>query len=214
MRGRLRGQDGFALASAIIVLFIVLLLTATVTKVVVASLHQTTRDRSSAEAFQLADSAVDEVTWHMNRELVSTEIGDLAGVTSGVVSTDGCLGLNGDNNIVVQVLTSTPASGFCDVLTVPNTAAGETATCYTQARVGLDLTNAANLVNNLLTRNVVCQGDVGGAQRRILARMALEVNAGKPTTLWRRDAWVECTGAFTSESDPAAGCPSLPPIGS
>ncbi len=213
MSRRLGPEQGFALASAIILMFIVLLLTASITTVVIASLHQTTRDRSSAEAFQLADSGVDEVTWHMNRELVSTEVRDLAGITTGVVSTDGCLGLSG-NNIVLQVLTSTPASGFCNALSIPSLPAGEATTCYTEARVGLDLGNVSNLVNNLLTRNVICQGDVAGAQRRILARMALRVSAGTPTTLWRRDAWVECTGDFTSSTNPTAGCPSLPAIGS
>ncbi len=213
MNRRLRSEYGFALASAIILMFIVLLLTASITTVVISSLHQTTRDRNSAEAFQLADSGVDEVTWHMNRELVSTEVRDLAGITTGVVSTDGCLGLS-DNNIVLQVLTSTPANGFCNALSIPSLPAGEATQCYTEARVGLDLGNVSSLVNNLLTRNVICQGDVGGAKRRILARMALKVSAGTPTTLWRRDAWVECAGDFTSTTDPMAGCPSLPAIGS
>ena len=190
------------LASAVMILLIVLLFTATVTKVVIASLGEDRRDRSSAEAFQLADSAVDEVVWHMNRQLVSDEVRSLLGVTSGVVATNGCLTLTG-SVYALSVLSADTSSHFCPSVSLPNLAAGQTVTCYVGLRFNVSLVPLS-----LLQRQVVCQGNVGGAKRRIMATMSLSINAGSPTKLWRRAAWVECTSDFTSALNPAAGCPT------
>ncbi len=207
------GERGFALASVMLIMFIILLLTTVAVSYAVSSLGETNRSRDSAQAFELADSATDVINWHMNRHLVSNDVRSLVGLTSGVVATAGCLNLSG-NQLTLGVLDGQPASGFCDAVAIPNLAAGQSVTCYTSTNVGLDLSNTANLTNNLLTRQIVCQGSDNGVERRILARMALRVNSARPTTLWRRDAWVECTSGFASETNPAAGCPSLPTIGS
>ena len=202
MRARMRSQDGFVLASAVMIMLIVLIFTATVTKVVVASLSEDRRDRSSAEAFQLADSAVDEVVWHMNRQLVSDEVRSLLGVTSGTVATNGCLTLTG-NVYALTVLTADTSTHFCPPISLPNLAGGESVSCYVGLQFNLNLSTLS-----LLQRTVVCQADVGGAKRRIMATMTLSVSASKPTTLWRRASWVECTSEFTSSLNPAAGCPT------
>ena len=202
MRARLRSNDGFVLASAVMIMLIVLIFTATVTKVVVASLSEDRHDRSSAEAFQLADSAVDEVVWHMNRQLVSDEVRSLVGITSGTVATNACLTLTG-SVYALNVLTADTTSHFCPSISLPNLGSGESVTCYVGLRFNVSL-----IPLSLLQRQVVCQGDVGGAKRRIMATMSLSINAGNPTKLWRRAAWVECSSEFTSALNPAAGCPT------
>ena len=208
MRARLGSQDGFVLASSMMIMLIVLLFTVSVTKVVVASLNEDQRDRSSAQAFQLADSAVDEVVWHMNRQLVSDEVKSLASagagtaVPSGTVATNACLTLTG-SVYALNVLTADTTSHFCPSISLPNLAGGESVTCY----VGLQF-NVSLVPLSLLQRTVVCQGNVGGAKRRIKATMSLSVSGGNPTKLWRRASWVECTADFTSTLNPAAGCPT------
>ena len=199
---RLRSEDGFVLASAVMILLIVLLFTATVTKVVASSLSEDRHDRSSAQAFQLADSAIDEVVWHMNRQLVSDEVRSLLGVTSGVVATNGCLTLTG-SVYALTVLSSDTSTHFCPPISLPNLAGGEAVSCYVGLKFNVSLTPLS-----VLQRQVVCQGDVGGAKRRIMATMSLSINAGTPTKLWRRASWVECTSDFTSTTNPTAGCPT------
>lgn len=202
MSRRLRGESGFVLPTAVMILMIVMLVTATLTKLAVSSLSEDRRDRSSAEAFQLADSAIDEMTYQMNRQLVSDEVRSLLGITSGVVATNACLTLTG-NVYVLDVLTADTSNGFCAAVSMPDLEPGEAVACYVGLRYNVSLSPLS-----VLERPVVCQGDVGGAQRRILATMVLSISAGKPTKLWRRAEWVECTGAFESTEDPMAGCPT------
>lgn len=203
-------ERGIGLPSVLILLVIVLIVAATASALAITALSETRRDRASAEAFQVADSAVDLVGWHMNRHVVANETQALVGIGEGTVQTEGCIDVAA-GALVLRIEADAGAT-WCPPVEVPDLVAGADSTCRFQLRIGVDLTDPAQLVNNLLTRNVVCQGEAGGVQRRILARMALQIDSGSPTTLWRRDAWVECTGEFTDPLDPAAGCPSLPPV--
>jgi hypothetical protein len=199
--GRARSERGFVLPTAIMILFIVMLVTATLTKLAVTSLSEDRRDRSSAEAFQLADSAINTVTYHMNRHLVSDEVRSLLGFTTGVVATDACLTLTG--NVYALEMTTDVDARFCPEISLPGLEEGEEVTCFVGVEPNLSLVPLS-----LLERPIVCQGDVGGAKRRILANMTLSISAGKPTKLWRRAEWVECTGEFQAGQLPTVGCPT------
>lgn len=211
------GEEGVALASVILILFVVLAVSGTAATLAVRSASEADRDRDSARAFQLADSAIDVSTWHMNRHLTSADVGSLIGQVTDASPVDGCLingGASGDLVVFGQELDASVT--WCELFEVPDLAAGETAVCYVDVLPTVDLNNAAELVfnpatglNDLVRRTAVCQGEVDGAQRRIMAKLVVQIDSGAPATLFRREAWVECTGDFPNAVDPSEGCPTV-----
>ncbi len=194
-----REEDGFALASAIMIMLLVMLVTAVGALAVVRSFDETRRDRSSTSALSAADAAIDVLVWRMNKQLTASEIENVGGLTQALVGELGCADVNAAG--IVQISLSATS---CDLsVTVGD---GATATC--QSRLAVPLT-AAGLVDlsslSLLSRNIVCASTVDGATRRIFARVSVPVTVAStlasPTSLWERTAWQECP------SDPSAACP-------
>ena len=216
-RPRLGDEQGFALASTIILMVIVLLVAAVGSAVAISSLHETSRDRNSTDAFSVADSAIDITTWRMNRMLVSPEVQGLLGLTGGLTQLVGCVDVDAG---VVQTSLSTQA--FCQ--TTVATDDGLDATCSTQARVGLSLPDVTTTLANgtvsgerILQRDIVCWDTEDGVTRRVRSRLGLRltlaadnISLGNVTSLWKRYGYVECTAEQPSGSDPFAGCPEIP----
>ena len=210
---RLRAEaDGFALASAIMILAIVLIVGAIGAKVAISAVHGTSRDRSSAEAFEAADSAVDIMNWRMNRLLVANEVGTLTSFTTNTLQTLGCVTEDAAGDLVPGLDGADGNSdGLCtmDILGLGNDADVSCATTVaTDLSVPGVLQDLPNATEKLLIRPVVCTATVNGVTRRIYARMGLRVKVNgladtvtAPLSLWRRYAWEECP---SDESDP---CP-------
>ena len=193
MMRRVRHEDGFALASTIMLMVIVLLVTAVGATAVVRSFDEVDRDRSSTSAFEVSDAAIDAVTWRMNKQLTGTTLLSSAGLSSGVLGSLGCVNADAMGLVAVTV---TPGATSCS-LTV-DIGDGPAVTCQSSLAVtippGLSLD---------LGRNLICTSTVNGATRKVYARLTLSVNAGKPTSLWERTDWAECPTAPGSACPPA-----------
>lgn len=194
-------ERGFALVSAIMIMFIVLLVTAVGAFAVIRSFDEARRDRSSTTALSAADAAIDILVWRMNKQLTASELENPDGLTAALLGALGCVDADGGG--VVQLSLST---NYCTVQ-LPAVGDGAGATCESSVAVTLDTSGLVNLgaLNGLFSRDLVCSSTVGGATRRIFARVSLDVTVAgtlaSPTSLWRRTSWEECS------SDPTAPCP-------
>jgi hypothetical protein len=198
-----RGDEGFALPSAMMLMVIVLLVTAVGATAVVRSFEEVRQDRSSMNAFEATDAAVDILLWRMNKQLTASEISHLGGLSSGLLTTLGCADVDALDVVQVTVVTG---SGTCELEITPD--GGPPVTCQSSLGVTLDAGGLVNLsaLNGLLVRDVICSATVNNASRRIFSRIVLDLNAGttlaSPTSLWRRAAWQEC-GPAPSACPPA-----------
>ena len=213
-------ERGMALASTMALLLIVLVVGAIGSGVAISSLQETNRDRNSTDAFAVADSAIDVTNWRMNRMLVSPEVQGLLGLSGGLTQLLGCVGVSAGD---VQVTLSTGALCQSDL---DDIGGGVTASCSTEAFVGVDLddvtttlTNGAVSGERILQRDVVCWATDDGVTRRVRARLGLRltlaadhVSLGDVTSLWKRYGWVECTAVVPSATNPFAGCPDVPDV--
>ena len=204
-RGTLMGardERGFAVISVLLLMVVMLLVTSVGAVAVVRGFDETKRDRSSSEALATADAAIDIVNWRMNKQLVASEIMNLNGLASGVLTTLGCVDLDTSGLVEVSVTTG---SGNCTLSVHPD--GGGSATCANSLAVSVDTSGLINLsaLNGLLSRTVVCSATAGDVTRRIYARLDLDTSVAgtlaSPTSLWERTTWRECP------SDPAATCP-------
>ena len=217
----LADESGFALASAVAILLIVLLVAAVGSAVAISSLGQTSRDRSSTNAFTVADSAIDITTWRMNRLLVSPEVQGLLGLTGGLTQLVGCVDVDAG-----AVKANISTNDLCQATVQTET--GLEATCSTQAKLGVnlndittDLGTAATVAGErLLERDIACWATVDDVTRRVRARLGLRLTVsatgtdlGEVTSIWKRNGWVECTASEPSGSDPFEGCPEVPALG-
>ena len=90
-------EGGFALASAVMIMLLVMLVTAVGALAVVRSFDETRRDRSSTSALSAADAAIDVLVWRMNKQLTASEIHNVTGLTQTLVSERGCAEINATN---------------------------------------------------------------------------------------------------------------------
>lgn len=202
MRREATGEQGFAMVSAVMIMFLVLLVTAVGAMAVVRSFDETRRDRSSTTALSAADAAVDTLVWRMNKQLTATEIENLNGLNQTLLGQLGCADVDGSG--VVQL--SLQSSQCTLVVTVGD---GPQATCKSTLAVTLTTGGLVDLTalsaSGEFARDIVCSSTVDGATRRIFARVSLDATvsgaAASPTSLWKRTSWEECP------SDPAAACP-------
>lgn len=220
------GESGFALASVILLLFVILTVAGTVATIGITSLNETQRDRQSARAFQIADSAIDVTTWYTNRQLTNSDVQALIGEVGEEAAAAGCLvdvdasaagggGASGGGAELGFTFESNTSATVCPPVSVPGLPENEAALCVMDVRPAVDLSDPADLelngetgVNDILRRQIVCQGEIGETKRRILAELVVQIDSGRPTSLFRRDIWIECAGEFSDLTDPSAGCPT------
>lgn len=202
----LRREDGFAMASVIAILAIVLIVTAVGAKIAISSVNESGRDRAATQAFAAAESALDITNWRMNRLLVSNEVGTLLSLSGGPQATGCVVEAGGQLGVVPS------AEASCEI-DIGGLSDGAEARCKTT--VALNLSTAGVLEDasatpgdKVLFRPVTCTATVNKQTRRVYARLGLRVKlnaagtaVAAPSSLWRRYAWVECP------SDESVSCP-------
>ncbi len=204
-------ESGFALASTVAVLAIILIVTAIGARVAISAIQGSDRDRSSADAFTAAESALDITTWRMNRLLVANEAGTLASFSEGTLQTLGCVAEDAAGDLIALGEGETCE---LDILGLGN---GVSASCATTVAVDLDLPGILeqppellHATERLLVRPVICSATIDDVTRRIYARLGLRVRLNElgdavsaPLSLWRRYAWVECSADVNAACPPA-----------
>lgn len=205
LRSRLSDSRGFAIPTVMGVMVVAAAFAAVGATTVIRALSDSSRDRSSTAAFQLADSGVNATLFHMNRHMSANEVQSLVDMGTGTIQTEACLEIEG-GVVVGNVVTVGSDGGFCAGISIPGLAdSDETSTCWTDLRLNEPVSLPA-----VIQRRIVCQGTVNGVSRRAGARveMDLDVN-GNPTSLWELTEWVECTSERETGFDPAEGCGPL-----
>lgn len=191
-----RGEDGFALISAIAILLIVSLVTAVGALAVVRSFSETNRARTSTTAFAAADAAIDVVTWRMNKQLVASEIQDLDGLSAEALATLGCADVDAAGVVQLDL-----AAAECTL----EIAVGGDAIASCSNSLDASIPPDLSPFPVVASRNLICSATVRNTTRRLFARVELELQPqgalAAPTSLWRQTKWAECP------SNPAAACP-------
>lgn len=204
------------MASTVILLSLILIVSAIGAVAVVRSLNQTSRDRDSARAFEASDAAMDVIEWRMNKQLLGIQLGNLNGILADPLAVLGC-GLEADALGVISI-SATISSGADCTYTVGNVGRnGLSAECSNDIGIevlpgGLDLNQlpAIGSDGRLLSRDLVCYSTVNGVTRRVYARLDLELVAdlgaglAAPTSLWTRSAWYECAADLNAACPPAS----------
>jgi len=211
-----RGEDGFALIAAIVILVVTLLVAGAALTFALRGISSSTHTRNEEASIHAADSGVDAAFWRTNKILVSNEPGSLFGFASGAIQTLGCLSVTAGSPAIVTINTSNTPSGatgagqaggqpyWCSE--TPSESAGSGATFRYYESTALSLAAGSGVA--ALTRRVVSIGTSGPVTRRLLATFAVSLgNNGNPLSLWKRTGYYECPSVVPSSSAPDAGCP-------
>jgi type II secretory pathway pseudopilin PulG len=194
-----RGEQGFTIVPAMVVLVVVVTLGAAVLGLALRRQETSVADRWVVRAAQAADAGADIAGWRLNRTLVSAGTAGLAGLATDTARQLGCTQVGATGFAVVKGSGSwCAATGWASI--------GDGAEySYT---LSLDANALGSGLDDVVVRKVVVTGRSRGVQRRLLVVFRLDVDPSHPSALFRRWHEVRCP-AIASGAAPDAGCPDV-----
>lgn len=195
----MRRDQGMALPTALMVMFVISLLGGLAIEAALHSLNRTHDDRRDTRALAAADAGLSVAGWRMNRVLGLRAGTALTNEGAKAIRELGCVTHDVSNKLTMQILAST---GWCPASPWHRVDEGERYRYWVSTALSLD-----GGAGNLIQRRVVVEGTDAGESRRIVGTFRLRLDPNQPMTPFELVRYAECPPKGGTVTAPDAGCP-------